>query len=230
MLRTLLKPALVIAWKDLSMEWRTKQTLSAMLIFSGLVIVTFSFAFDPSNQAVQALVPGMIWVMTIFSGVIGLNRSFMAEQQHDNIHGLMAAPVDPASIYLGKCLANFVFVLIVQLISIPLLFILFDFHVVDYMGLGYLLIIISLGTFGFIAVGTLLAALVAHATSSEILLPVLLFPLVMPVVIAGVQATRIVLIGQEGTQDVLSWLQLIAAYDVIFFAAGFLLFDYVLEV
>jgi heme exporter protein B len=229
-LRALLRPALVIAWKDLSMEWRTKQTLSAMLIFSGLVIVTFSFAFDPSNQAVQALVPGMIWVMTIFSGVIGLNRSFTAEQQHDNIQGLIIAPVDPSSIYLGKCLANFVFVLTVQLISIPLLFILFDFQVVSYNRLGFLLLIIVLGTFGFIAVGTLLAALVAHGTSSNILLPVLLFPLVMPVVIAGVQATRIILIGQEGLQDALSWLQLLAAYDLIFFAAGFLLFDYVLEV
>ncbi|WP_280772239.1 heme exporter protein CcmB [Salipaludibacillus daqingensis] len=229
-MKHLFAPAMAIAWKDLYAEWKTKQTITTMLIFSGLVIVTFSFAFDPSNQAVSALVPGMIWVITIFSGILGLNRSFMQEKQNDHLHGLMVAPVDPSAIYLGKCMANLVFVLLVQLISVPLLFLLFDFHVITGVGLIYFVMIVFLGTFGFIAVGTLLAALATHSKSSEMLLPILLFPLVTPIVIAAVQATRIVLVDQEGVSAALSWMQLMAAYDVIFFVVGFLLFEHVLEV
>jgi len=229
-MKHLLAPALAIAWKDLYAEWKTKQTITTLLIFSGLIIVTFSFAFDPSNQAVSALVPGMIWVITIFSGILGLNRSFMQDKQHDHLHGLMVAPVDPAAIYLGKCIANLIFVLLVQFISIPLLFLLFDFQVAGSGGFVYFIGIVFLGTFGFIAVGTLLAALASHSKSSEMLLPILLFPLVTPVVIAAVQATRIVLVDQNGISAALSWMQLMAAYDVIFFVVGFLLFEYVLEV
>ncbi|MCE7792811.1 heme exporter protein CcmB [Salipaludibacillus sp. CUR1] len=229
-MKHLLAPALAIARKDLYAEWKTKQTITTMLIFSGLVILTFSFAFDPSNQAVSALVPGMIWVITIFAGILGLNRSFTTEKQHDHLHGMMVAPVDPSGIYIGKFLANLVFVLVVQVVSIPLLFLLFDFQVPAYSSIFYFLLIIFLGTFGFIAVGTLLAALASHAKSSEMLLPILLFPLVTPVIIAAVQATRLVLTEQEGAAAALSWMQLMGAYDVIFFAAGFLLFEYVLEV
>ncbi|PYZ93396.1 transcriptional regulator [Salipaludibacillus keqinensis] len=229
-MKHLFAPAMAIARKDLYAEWKTKQTITTMLIFSGLVIVTFSFAFDPSNQAVSALVPGMIWVITIFSGILGLNRSFTQEKQNDHLHGLMVAPVDPSAIYLGKCLANLIFVLLVQIISVPLLFLLFDFQVISGVGLIYFVMIVFLGTFGFIAVGTLLAALATHSKSSEMLLPILLFPLVTPVVIAAVQATRIVLVDQEGVSAALSWMQLMAAYDVIFFVVGFLLFEHVLEV
>jgi heme exporter protein B len=129
-MKHLIGPALTIAWKDIYHEWKTRQIITTMLIFSGLVIVTFSFAFDPSNAAVQALVPGMIWVITIFSGVLGLNRSFTTEQQNDRIHGFIVAPVDPSGVYMGKCFANFIFVLVVQVISIPLLFLLFDFSII----------------------------------------------------------------------------------------------------
>lgn len=229
-MKHLLKPALAIAWKDLYNEWKTKQTITTMLIFSGLVIVTFSFAFDPTSEAVRALVPGMIWVITIFAGILGLNRSFTTERQEDRIHGLIVAPIDPSSVYIGKCIANFIFVLIVQIISIPILFLLFDFRMIDYQRLYFLAVIVVLGTIGFIVVGTLLAALSSHSKSSEMLLPVLLFPLAAPVVIASVQATKIVLMEQESIEAAISWLQLLCVYDVIFFVAGFLLFEYVLEV
>jgi len=131
---------------------------------------------------------------------------------------------------MGKCFANFVFVLVVQIISIPLLFLLFDFSILGLERILYLVLIVLLGTFGFIAVGTLLAALASHAKSSEMLLPVLLFPLATPVVIAAVQATQIILVDQKGVEGLWSWVMLLGAYDVIFFVAGFLLFEYVLEV
>src|SRR5699024_2355946 len=229
-MKYLLVPALAIAWKDIYHEWKTKQIITTMLIFSGLIIVTFSFAFDPSNEAVRALVPGVIWVITIFSGILGLNRSFTAEQQQDRVHAFIVAPVDPSGVFIGKFLANFIFVLAVQVVSIPLLFILFDFHIIGYGRIFYLIAILFLGTFGFIAVGTLLAALSSHSKSSEMLLPVLLFPLTTPIVIGAVEATRAILIHPDGIASVLNWILLLTAYDVIFFAAGFLLFEYVLEV
>ncbi|MBB5174804.1 heme exporter protein CcmB [Texcoconibacillus texcoconensis] len=227
-MRYFITPALLIALKDLYSEWRTRQVVVTMLIFSALVIVTFSFAFDPTRQAVEALIPGMIWVITVFAGILGLNRSFLSEQKQDQLHGMIVAPADPASIYLGKVIANYVFVFVVQAISIPLLLILFDFQVPgDY---GWFLLILFLGTFGFICVGTLLSAVSIQSKSSEMLLPVLLFPLVTPIVIAAVEATRIVLAQDASISEAFSWMQLIVVYDLVFFVAGFLLFEYVLEV
>ncbi|MDX8364137.1 heme exporter protein CcmB [Cytobacillus sp. IB215665] len=224
----LLKSAWIIAWKDIYSEWKTKQLLSTMLIFSGLVIVTFSFAFDPTSNAVKAVVPGMVWVITIFSGILGLNRSFLAEKNQDSLHGMIIAPIDPSSIYFGKMLANFIFVLLVQLISIPLLFILFDFRLLGNVPL--FLGVIFLGTFGFISVGTFLAALTANSRSSEMLLPIVLFPIVSPIIIAAVQATKILLVNLENLSSAISWMQLMIGYDLVFFVICFLLFEYVMEV
>ncbi|AOM82194.1 heme exporter protein CcmB [Salisediminibacterium beveridgei] len=227
-MNTLFRPALAVFQKDLMTELKSKQMVTTMLIFAGLVIVTFSFAFDPTSEAVRVLIPGMIWVITIFSGILGLNRSFLSEKQNDQLHGMMTAPVDPSGIFLGKFLANLCFVLIVQGFSIPVLFLLFDYSELTLATSGWFILIVFLGTFGFIAAGTLLAALSSHSKSSEMLLPVLLFPLVMPVLIAAVQATS--LLFSEGPAAIMSWLQLMTVYNVIFFFAGFLLFDYVLEV
>lgn len=230
MWKRLIKPALTIAYKDIYTEWKTKQIVTTMLIFSALVIVTFSFAFDPSNEALNALIPGMIWVITIFSAILGLNRSFVTEQINDHIHGFIVAPIDLASVFLGKFIANFVFVFAVQIVSIPLMFILFDYRVLTFENVFYFIGVILLGTFGLVCAGTLLAALAANSRSSEMLLPILLFPLATPVIIAGVQATRIVLLQFESVQDALSWIQLISVYDILIFVGGLILFEYILEV
>ena len=223
---TFLKDSLVIAGKDLRNELKSKQMIGMMIIFSSLVILIFSFAFDPTNNAVRAIIPGLIWVITIFSGLLGLNRSFLAENENDSITGLRVAPIDPASIYLGKLMANLVFVTIVQLISIPILFILFDYHFNGKM--IWFLLIIFIATLGFIIVGTFLAALAANAKNSEMLLPVLLLPLLSPLMIAAVQATKIIL-GQEGIEEAISWFQLMVGYDLLFFAACFFLFEFLME-
>lgn len=224
----ILKTALVITSKDLYSEWKTKQIISTMLIFSALVIVTFSFAFDPANNTVKAVIPGMIWVITIFSGILGLNRSFLGEQANDSLNGLIVAPVDPSSVYLGKFFSNLILVILVQIVAVPLLFILFDFKVLG--NIGLLLVVLLLGAIGFISVGTFLAALSANSKSSEMLLPIILFPVVSPVIIAAVQATKIILINFENMASAFSWMKLMAAYDLVFFVICFILFEYVLEV
>ncbi|QED49028.1 heme exporter protein CcmB [Cytobacillus dafuensis] len=223
---TILSDALAIASKDIRNELKSKQTIGMMVIFSSLVILIFSFAFDPTNNTVKAIIPGLIWVITIFSGLLGLNRSFLLENENASLTGLKVAPIDLSSIYLGKVIANFLFVIITQIISIPVLFILFDYRFTGEW--VWFLLIVFIATFGFITVGTFLAALAANAKNSEMLLPVLLLPLLSPLMIAAVQATRIVL-GQDGIEDALSWLQLMVGYDLLFFAACFFLFEFLME-
>ncbi|RHW41106.1 transcriptional regulator [Neobacillus notoginsengisoli] len=224
----ILKPALLLASKDLKSELKTKQVLATMLIFAGLVILIFSIAFDPQNNLTKAVVPGVIWVIIVFSGILGLNRSFISEQRNDAIQGLLIAPMDASSIYLGKLMANLAMMLIVEIIALPFLFLLFDFK---YMGsFPYFVLVLFIGSFGFIATGTFLAALAANSRSSEMLLPLLLFPITSPILIGGVQATKIILTNIEKLPTAIAWMQLIAAYDVIFFVLCFLLIEYVLEV
>ena len=224
----LFRTALLLAKKDLYSELKTKQIMVTQIIFAGLVIVVFSFAFDPANNTTKAVIPGVIWVIIVFAGILGLNRSFISEQRNDTMQGLLVAPMEAASIYLGKFLANFTMMLIVELVSIPFLFLLFDFKF--YGSIPYFILVIFLGSFGFIAIGTFLAALAANSKSSEMLLPLLLFPITTPILIGVVQATRIILTNMEKFSSAVAWIQLVTAYDVIFFVVCFLLIDYVLEV
>jgi heme exporter protein B len=225
---SLFRNAFSIAWKDLYSEWKTRQVLTTMIIFAGLVIVVCSFAFDPTNNATKAVIPGAIWIIIVFSGILGLNRSFVSEQKNDNIHALLTAPLDAASIYLGKFLANFIMLLIVEIIAIPFLFLLFDFREMG--SFAYFVLVLFIGSFGFVAIGTFLAALAANSRSSEMLLPIMLFPLVSPILIGAVQATKIILTNIDKLPNAISWIQLIAGYNVIFFVLCVLLFEYVLEV
>ena len=223
---SILKDAWTIASKDLSNEIKTKQTIGMMVIFSSLVVLIFSFAFDPTNNMVKAVIPGLVWLITVFSGILGLNRSFLSEHENDALTGLRSAPIDPSSIYLGKVLANFILVTAVQLVSIPVLFLLFDYR---FFGkVSWFILVVIIGTLGFIIVGTFLAALSANAKNSEMLLPVLLLPLLSPLLIAGVQATRIILVD-EMIADAESWIRLMAAYDLLFLAACFFLFEFIME-
>lgn len=215
-----------IAAKDLRAELRTKQMSSAMLIFAFLVIVIFAFAFDPTRQNLSYILPGVIWVAFFFAAMLGLNRSFVAEKVNDCLHGLMLAPVDRSAIYFGKVLANLAFTLVVEAVSLPVFFVLFNYTLEG----SWLLLgaVVVLATFGFIAVGTFLAALSANTRTSEILLPVILFPVAVPVVIGAVQATRGILAGAAGG-EYLPWFGVLGVYGVVFLAVPFLLFDYVLE-
>lgn len=223
---SVMRDALIIAGKDIVSELKSKQTVGIMVIFSVLVILIFSFAFDPVDRIIRNVIPGLIWVITIFSGILGLNRSFVSEFENSCLSGLRLAPVDPVSIYLGKAAANFIFVSIVQLFSVPLLFILFDYKLKG--SFIWFLAIIFVGTFGFIIIGTFLAGLAANAKNSEMLLPLLLLPLLSPLVIAAVQATRLV-IENESFGEAISWIRLMAGYDLLFTAVCILLFEYILE-
>ncbi len=216
-----------LVWKDLTSELRTKEMLSSMLIFAFLTTVVFSFAFDPDSETVKKVFPGIIWVAFIFAGILGLNRSFLSEKSNDCIMGLMLCTTDRGIIYLGKMISNLIFMYIMEAVTLPILFVLFDYRLKG--SLLYLILIVALGTWGFIAIGTFLSALSVNTRNSEILLPIILFPLIVPLLIAAVQATGVIL-GGGVWADWSNWLRILTAFAVIFTVVPWLLFDYLLEV
>ncbi|MHB1125823.1 MAG: heme exporter protein CcmB [Bacillota bacterium] len=216
-----------IVWKDLTSEFRTKEMLSSMFIFSFLVIVIFGFAFKPLQSTTREVFPGILWVAFTFAGILGLNRSFASERGNDALQGLLLAPIDRASIYFGKVITNMILMGLMELVSLPLAFVFFNVRLGG--SVGGLILVIFLGTLGFVAMGTFLAAVASNARTSEILLPLILFPVLVPVIIAAVEATGLVL-GGSSIADAGSWLKLMLIYDVIFLVVPFILFDYVLEV
>lgn len=214
--------------KDLLLEWRSKQTISSMLIFAIMVVVVFAFAFQPTREITRAVFPGMIWVAFIFAGILGLNRAFLSEKQQDCLTGLILAPLDPTAIYFGKVLGTMFLMGLMELLALPLFFVFFDFRLQG--SLGMLILVIFLGTLGFATVGTLLSALAANARSSELLLPLILFPIIVPVLISSVKATGLVLAGAGEPGEIMMWLRMLGVYDLVFIVVPFLLFEYVLEV
>ncbi len=222
-----LSKVLALVEKDFRAEFRTKEMLSVMLIFALLVVVIFGFAFNPTSQVTRKIFPGILWVAFFFAGVLGLNHSFTRERYNQALHGLMIAPVDRSALYFSKVLSNMAFMLIVELVATPVFLVFFDYSPAG--RLPGLVSVVLLATFGFVAVGTFLAALAANTRTSQILLPILLFPVVVPVVIAAVQLTAATLAGSS-TASFAAWLRVLVVYDIIFLVVPFLLFDYLLEV
>jgi heme exporter protein B len=219
-----LRKVFAIVWKDVRAELRTKDILSSMLVFAALAVVIFQFAFDLRADNARLVLPGVVWIAITFSGVLGLNRSFILEQDRGSMEGLLLAPMDRSVIYFGKLIGNLLFIFVVELVLLPLASIFFNVWIVT----PSILLVVFLGTIGFAAVGTLFAALSVNTRAREVMLPILLFPIMVPVLIAGVRAMGALLDG-ETLQDVAQWLRLLVAYDVIFIAAAFLLFDFVVE-
>ena len=198
-----------------------------MVTFSVLILVLFSMAFEPSRQTVEEILPGLIWMSLIFSGILGLNRTYAKERFNDCLIGILSTPIAPYQIYLGKAASNLVQLLFVEIITFPLYFIFYDLNLKG--SLGMLIIIMLIGSVGFILVGTFLAALTSNLRANEALLPVILFPLLMPVLLAAIEATSAVFTGLTLDQY-LPWIKLILVYDLVFLMMPFLLFDYLMEV
>ena len=219
-----IKQVAAIVWKDILSELRTKEMLSSMLIFCLLVIVIFNIAFDPGSEYLEEMIPGILWVTFTFAGTLGLNRSMIAEQENGCLQGLLLSPIDHSAIYVGKLVGNILFILLVEIITLPLVAVLYNVSLLPV--LGKLVLIIGLSTLGFSAVGTLLAAMAVNTKTREILLPILLFPIVVPVIIAAVKSTARTLQGETWGQIAL-WLKLLISFDIIFLVVCFLTFEYV---
>jgi heme exporter protein B len=223
-----LKDFLYLAWKDLLMEFRTKQMLNSMVIFSLLIIVIFNYSFSNIlfNIKIEDIAPGILWIAFTFAGMLGLSRSFSSEKEDGCLDGLRLCPVDPSTIYLGKVVSNLVIMFMIEAIIVPLFIVLFNFS--DIKGLAGLIVIILFGTIGFILVGTLFSALTVNMRTREILLPVILFPIIIPLIMSAVMATQKVL----STGDLftaIDEIKLLIVYDLVFFIVAQLVFEYVIE-
>lgn len=215
---------LAVVWKDLVAELRSRELLSAMLIFSLLVILIFNFALELDATARATVTSGVLWVTFIFAGTLGLNRSMAIEKDRGCLDGLLLAPVDRSAIYFGKVLGNLAFMLLVALIVLPIYSILYNTNLFN----PGLLLVILLGSIGYVVVGTLLATMSVQARTRDILLPILLFPVVVPVLVAAVKASSGYLQGLD-PGEIQPWLTLLITYDIIFTAVAFMVFDYVVE-
>jgi len=197
-----------------------------MLFFALIVILVFSFSFSMDQDAARQLIAGIIWVAFTFTGIIGLGKSFTSELQNDCLESLQMCPAPKGAIYLGKVAANFLFMLSVEILLFPLFVLFFNLDVIE--AVGTLLIIFFLATLGLSAVGTLFSALTVQIRAREVMLPVLLLPLAVPVMIAAVEATRGALSG-DPFSFYSQWLQLLIIFDIIFTVVSFWLFEFILD-
>lgn len=210
--------------KDLLMEWRGRELVGGMLIFALLAILMFNFALDLEAAQTPGTVSGMLWVTLVFAGTIGLNRAMSAEKSNGCFDGLLLAPVDRSAIFLGKVLGNTLFMWVVAAFLLPLFAVLYSVNLMH----GGVLLVIVLGTFGYSMAGTLLAAMTYQTRARDMLLPILLFPVALPVLLAAVKATGMLLNGFP-LADARFWLDMLVVFDVIFAVLGWLMFDFVVE-
>jgi len=219
---TFLSQILAILWKDIRCELRSKQTWISMGLFALLVLVIFNFAFDLRVDNTAAIAPGALWVAFVFASLLGLGRTIATEQEKGSMDRLMLCPVDRKAIYLAKLLGNMLFIGVVEIVALPIFAALFNVPLFT----GELLPIVLLGTIGIASIGTLFSAIAAATQAREMLLPILVFPLIIPVVIGAVRATGTLMVPSINEPP---WLGLMAAFDVIFLSVSMLMFEYVIE-
>ncbi len=219
-----LRATLAVVRKDLTAEFRSRELLSAMLVFSLLVILIFNFALELDPSTRREVTSGVLWTTFAFAGTLGLNRSMAVEKDRGCLDGLLLAPVDRAAIYFGKVISNLAFMFIVEAFVLPIYAALYSVNLFH----PGLLLVILLGSVGYTAVGTLLASMTVQARTRDVLLPILLFPVAIPVLLSAVKASTGFLSGAD-MAEIWPPLNLLIVYDIIFTAVAFMVFDNVVE-
>lgn len=210
--------------KDLRIEWRSKDAINSMLFFALLVVVLFSLAFDPTLAVSRQIAGGILCVATLFASVSALNQAWARELRHQVLDAQRMTPAPASSLFLAKVIANFLFVTVVQLLLAPLFIMFYNLHA---LGPGWLLaLVLPLGTWALVVNGTFFAALSIRSRNRELLLPLILFPIFIPALLAMVQAATAILTGES---DPGLWIQLLAGYDIIFTTICLLLFEVILH-
>jgi len=219
-----LRQVLAIVQKDLTAELRTKENLSAMIVFALIVLVIFNFAFELQGVDITVVGSGVLWVAFTFSGILGLGRSFAAEKDKGGLEGVLLSPVDRGAVFLGKAICNFIFITVMEAVTLPL------FAILNNIALPWLPLLpyVMLGTLGFAAMGTLLSAVAASTKMREVMLPILLFPVSIPLLMAAVKLTIGALQARDFSEVAL-WFNLLILYDVLFLVVAFWVFEYVVE-
>ncbi len=223
----MIKDALTVAEKDLRIEFRTKQTINFMLLFAFLTIVVFSKTIPPFSQAVIDAGPGILWMVFLFTGLLGLSRGFLREKELGTLEGLRLSPISPESLLLGKMIYNFVMLLLVEVLAFPIFIIFLNYPVEGSPLLAFGLL--TFGLLGFVVVGSAMSVLVMNAKARELLLPVILFPILFPLMVSSVTALQKVLVDGADLLNTMGEVKLITAYVGIMSVVALLTFEYALE-
>lgn len=215
-----------VAWKDLTTERRSKANFNAVLFLAALMLLMFGFALGPDTATLRTAGAGIVWLTILFSGNLAFHRSYQVELEGGALEMLLLYPGARSSIFLGKLLANLAFVLLVEAVLIPIAIVLYDIP----LGRATLLVplVVFLGTFGFVTLGTFYASMASRSRAREVLLPLLLFPMLVPILLAAVEATG-ALLGGDLMADSAPWIRLLIAFDVIFLGAAIAAYAAVIE-
>jgi len=222
---TTVRAAAIILAKELRLEFRTRELLTATVIFALVVVVLFSFAFDPTAAESRRYGPGLLWIAFLFAGSLMLNPSFAREQNNETLDALRMSPISSFAILLGKILANFIFMSLAELVLVPVFAVLYNLSLAGIV--WRLILVLVLGTLGLTVTGTVFSAISSHARMRELLLPLLLLPLLTPLLIAAVESTAS-LFAEQPTLD-RTWLAFLGGFDIVFLTASWLLCDHLLE-
>lgn len=215
-----------LVWKDVTIEWRAKAAFNAVVFLAGLILLLFGFALGPDQAALEGAAAGVIWLTLLFSGVLTFNRCYERELENGALELLLLYPGERRSLFVGKVVANLAFLLLVEVLMVPAAAFLYGLPLLA--APGRLALVLGLGTTGFVTLGTFYAAMASRLRAREVLLPLLLFPMLIPLLVASVEATGALLggdvMGRSG-----AWIRLLVVYDVVFVAASLLAFEYVME-
>jgi heme exporter protein B len=223
---TFLRRAWAVTWKDVLVERRSKETVNAVLFFSVLLLFVFEFTLGADRERLAAVLPGLLWLGVLLAALLGLGRSFVLERENDCWEALLLTPGDKSAVYVGKLAGNLLLMALVEAVVLTLFTVFMNVDVAR--ALPGLVLVLALGTLGIAAVGTLFGAMTAHVRARELLFPVLLLPVLVPVLLAIVKSTESLMAG-EPLGVVSHWLKLLIAADVIYVVAGLLTFDVLLE-
>ncbi len=220
------KTIFTIIEKDLILELKSKEVVMSMLIFSLLVVIVFSFIFEPGAAYKNDLAAGILWMAIIFSGILGLNKSMMTEITGGNFNALLLAPVDRSAVFFAKVISNFLMLMVMEIITIPVFMVFYSINIFENSLMPAVILII--GSYGFSVLGTLFSIISVKSKTREIMLPLLLLPIIIPIILSSIQATNVFILGQN-FDDALKWIYLILGFDIIFTAVIFALFDFIIE-
>jgi heme exporter protein B len=221
-----LRLTLVVLLKDLRAELRTKEAINASFAFALVILVLFSFAFDPEEDTTKAISGGLLWIVFAFAGTLVFNRSFARELPNDCLDALVAAPIPGAALFLGKALANYLLVLAIELVSLPVFGIFYNVHWTRQF--PQLMLVLALGTWGLTVIGTVFSALTVNIRLREVMLPMLTYPILAPALMAAMQLTMQLIQGNAIGPETVRWLNLLIAFDVVFTAVSLYLVETVL--
>jgi heme exporter protein B len=221
-----LRQALAIAGKDLRSEMRSKETVNASLSFALVILMLFSFAFDPSSDQVREIAGGLLWLVYAFAGTLILNRSFARELVNDCLDALISSPASGAALFLGKCLANYLLLMVVECVSFPVFIIFYNARWPERWGLLFLVML--LGTWGITVIGTLFSAMTVNLRLRELMLPTLVYPMLIPALMGAISLSTVLIAGEPLGTDNLIWFRLLAGFDLIFTMLALALVEIVL--